>query len=485
MKPKTLSAFLSLLVILVVSLTTFLPVPISSADPHIELSRTAGSVGSMFNVRGYDFTKGNYYYIFFGTTYLDSSTVNDQGEFTSSITIPDIAGKPYYVITAATSQDKLSRPDFDFEFDETAAANFEVKDIYLKLKADNGTVSNPIEINGYGFTKDYYYYVFFKETYKGTGIVDSSGTFSKSITTPSQPAGFYEISVMASKSSNSSPKYTSDYDESAIAQFEIVIQGSISIDDSSGNVGDTFKLNGSFFSPGKKTTVYWDGEKIGDTFTSSSSGTFEDQEYKVPETTYGPHSIKVVDSSRTFGALSYSVTPKITLSSPSVTGANPITVSGTGFKASSIITFSVDGTALNTTLSTSVLGTLSSTSITITNVSSGSHVLRVQDGAGNSASKNIEVSSPVTIQTPTPTPTSTPTPTPTKSTTPVQTTTATTSVISTTTSPTQTTTVPQPSSTSSSSGIPGWAIVVIIITGIIILVVIVLLTRKSTPKNKP
>jgi hypothetical protein len=481
MKPKYLSALLSLSVVLTMLLIAFPGVvPVFASDPHIELSRTAGAAGSTFNVRGYDFTKSNYYYIFFGNSYLDSSTVNDQGEFTSSITVPDVAGKPNYVITAATSQDKLSRPDFDYEFDETAIANFEVKDIYLKLKSDNGTVSNPFEINGYGFTKDYYYYIFFDEIYRANGTVDSNGQFTKSITPPSQPSGFYEIAVMASKSSNNSHMYSADYDESAVTQFEIVIEGSISIDDSSGNVGDTFKLNGSFFSPGKKTTVYWDGTKIGDTFTSSSSGTFEDQEYKVPETTYGPHTVKIVDSSRTFGALIYSVTPKITLSSPSVTGANPITVSGTGFKASSNISFSVDGTALNTSASSSTLGSLSSTSVTIINVSSGSHVLKAQDASGNSAGANIDVSSPITVTTPTPTPTKSST---TVQTTPTSTTLVTSTVPVTTPASTQTTTTPQPSSTPSSSGIPGWAIVVIIITGIIILALIIFLTRKSTPKK--
>jgi hypothetical protein len=477
MKSKNFSAILSLLIALALIITAFLPaISVSADSAYLEMSRKAGSAGEMFDVRGYDFSKGDYYYVFFGEKYCGGGVVDEEGEFIESISVPDDVENQIYLITAGTSLDDLNGPDLDYDFDETVTADFEVKDIEIKLKSISGTISNPIEISGTGFSKDYNYYIFFDETYRATGTVESNGTFTRSIPTPSKQSGFYEIAVMASQSRNGSPSYTDDYDESAVIQFEIVVEAALGIDDNSGYVGDTFNLTGSFFGAGKKVTVYWDETKIGDTFSASSGGTFEDAAYKVPETPFGTHTVKAVDSSRTFGAVSYTVNPRFMISSTSITGGVPFEVSCTGFKGSSSLTFFVGDTALKTTANTSALGSLSSASLTISNVSSGSYIFKAQDASGNSASVNINITGSTSVTTPTPTVTSTPTQTtsiPTTSTTstvPVSTTT-----VTQTTTATQTTTTPQPSPTPST--FPVWAIVIIIITIILILVVILIVSR--------
>lgn len=480
MKSNKFSAILSLLIALALIITAFLPaISVSASSAYLEMSRKAGSAGDMFDVRGYDFSKGDYYYVFFAEKYCGGGVVDDEGEFIESISVPDDVDNQIYLITAGTSLDDLNAPDLDYGFDETVTADFEVKDIELKLKSISGTLSKPIEISGTGFSKDYNYYIFFDEIYRATGTVESNGTFDRSIPTPSKPAGFYEIAVMASQSRNGSPSYTDDYDESAVIQFEIVVEAALGIDDNSGYVGDTFNLTGAFFNPGKKITVYWDETKIGDTFTASSSGTFEDAAYKVPETPFGTHTVKAVDSSRTFGVVSYTVNSRVMVSSTSITGGVPIEVNCTGFKDSSTLTFYVDDTALKTTANTSQLGTLSRASLTISNVSSGSHIFKAQDASGNSASININVTGSTSVTTPTPTPT----PTPTTSTSVPTTSTPTATITSTipvttptqTTTGTQTTTVPQPTPTPTS--FPVWAIVIIIITIILILVVVLIISR--------
>jgi hypothetical protein len=479
MKAKKIPPFLTLLAVLAMLISIFPAiVPVSAASgPYLELSRTAGVAGADINIRGYHFSTGDYYYIFFGEKYLGRGVINDDSEFTRSVTIPDGTSPGNYVITAGTTGDDLNGPYLDYDYDETVTIDFLVKDISIKLNSDSGPVSDAIEINGSGFTKDYYYYIFFDEIYRASGTVDADGKLTKSIPTPSKPTGFYEIAVMASQSSKGNPSYSADYAESATAQYEIVIEASIAIDKVSGNVGDTFKLTGNSFNANKTITVYWDKTKIGSTFTASSSGTFEDEAFTVPETSSGSHTIKVMDTSRTFGAVSYSVAPKISLSSASIISGNIVTVNGTGFKASSTLTFYVDDTVLSPSGSSSALGTLGHTSLTVSVGSAGNHVFKVKDDSGNAASANINVSVPTPAPTPTPTPTQT-------STTSITATSATTSTSTTTSTPTTThvTNTPQPSNTPTPTGFPVWAIVAIIVSVIIIVAVVVFLAR--LPKTK-
>jgi hypothetical protein len=415
MKPNHPVVFLSLLVVLALLLTAFLPVAVSaSSDSYIELSKISGSAGTSITISGYDFTEDYFYYVFFDGTYKAKGSIDENGEFTKSFTIPSSANPgETYEIAVFASETARSGPDYTDDFDESAYANFDVTEIYIQLDYESGKAGDSIEIYGYGFSEDYYYYVFFDETYKSKGNIDEYGEFTKTLTIPSSvDAGeTYEIRVFASESSNSSPSYNDDYDESATADFKIdEADPFLEIDSYSGKAGDTFKLSGSDFGSEKTITVYWDETKIGPTFSASPEGEFSEQEYTVPETPYGIHTIKVMNSAGTFYTLEYSVDPKISLSNDSVDAGNSITVSGSGFEGSSTLTFYLDSTALETTGKTSSSGTLSSTSVLIpdSGVPSGDHVIEVQDASGNSATANINISIPEPVATPSPAVISTP-----------------------------------------------------------------------------
>jgi hypothetical protein len=404
MKPKNIAVFLSLTLVLAILLTAFLPIAVSaSTDSYIELSKSSGSTGTSISINGYDFSEGYFYYIFFDGVYKSKGNINDDGEFVKTFIIPSSAnvGETYEIAVFA-SESAHGDPEYDDGYDESAYADFDVTEIYIELDSENGKTGDSIEIYGYGFSVDYYYYVFFDETYKSKGTIDENGEFTQTLTIPSSvDAGKeYEIKVFASESNNSSPTYTDDYNESTFTDFQVdEAEPFLEINIDSGNVGDAFNLGGSDFGAEKTITVYWDETKIGPVFNASSNGDFSDREFIVPETPYGIHTVKVINSAGAFYTLSYFVDPKINLSSTSVTGGNSITVSGTGFEASSQVIFYLDSTALDTTGKTSSTGTLKSTSILIPDSEdfSGSHFIEVQDAAGNSASMNIEISPPTPV----------------------------------------------------------------------------------------
>lgn len=498
MKPYSPSAFLSLIVVLALLLTTFLPVTVSaSSESYIELSKNSGSSGASITISGYDFTEDYYYYVFFDETYKSKGSIDDNGEFTKSLTIPSSADAGMtYEIAVFASETAHDDPEYFDDYDESAYTDFEVTEIYIELDYESGKAGDSIEIFGYGFSEDYYYYVFFDETYKSKGTIDEYGEFTKTLTIPSSvDAGeSYEIKVFASESSNNSPSYNDDYDESATADFQVdEADPFLEIDSDSGNVGDTFNLSGSDFGAEKTITVYWDETKIGSTFNASSDGDFSDREYTVPETPYGIHTIKVMNSAGTYYTVEFSVGPKISLPSTSVIGGNSIIVSGTGFEASSTITFYFDSTTLDASGKTSSTGTLNSASVHIPDSedSYGSHVLEVQDASGNSASAEIEVSAPETVVTSTtseiaPPVQTTSVPVVTNNPAPAQNTTGAVNTRNPSQTSTQAVNPPDQANQSQQqaqgpapSGLPVWVIVIIIIAAVaVIMLIITLIARR-------
>jgi len=519
LKIKRLSAVLSMVVVLAMLLTAFMPAAVSASSPSIELDDDSVEAGHSVEITGSDFSDTYYYYIYFDEDYMKSGKTDSDGEFTKSITIPSGTDEDDYdIVVLAFDGSYSDYEDFDAasdDADESAEASIAVSessddssDASIELDDDSITAGDSVEITGSDFTDGYKYYVYFDETYKGNGTIDDDGELSKTITIPSSTdADDYDIVVLAFDGSYSDYKeYDSasdDADESAEASItvESAEEAAVTLSATTGKVGDTFTISGTDFGATKVVTIYWDGTKIGSTFTTSSSGAFSGKEFTVPETYYGSHTIKVIDASSNTDSVSYAVTPAIVLSSTSVASGSTISVSGTGFKASSTITFVVDDVTMTTIATSSSKGTLSSTSVIITGVAGGSHVLKAQDSAGYSITATINVTVPTpTPTTPAPVPT-TAAPAPVQTTAapaPVQTTAAPAPVQTTVAAPVQTSAAPmnnnqptqannnqpgqgqQPPQQSSSSSFPVWAIIVIIVVVLIILAVVFMIVRRRS-----
>jgi len=200
----------------------------------------------------------------------------------------------------------------------------------------------------------------------------SSG--SCNVTIPATAKGTYYMHV-ESLVDNSDPAYT----------LSFTLQPKItSISSSSGYVGDTVTVSGTGFAQ-ETVTVKFGSYTFG-TYAVGINGNLS-LTTAVPEMPYGPKNVTAEGSlsgTITYLALTFTVNPKISLSTNSGVYNTTITVSGTGFDASSTITITWDGTDTTTTTSSNSLGSFS-TNYTPPN-SAGAHTIAAHDATSHTAS---------------------------------------------------------------------------------------------------
>jgi hypothetical protein len=212
--------------------------------PNITLGGDSGMVGSVTTISGNNFTKNDYCYIFFDQILISNGCkVDANGLVLINVTIPQ-SNVGLHQIKIYTDGGSLYAPKFNYtSYAEQAAADFTIKGSTvvttkvptatktslsknpgLVLNKNSGTVGSNITITGSNFTFNNYCYIFFDQTPISTGgRVDSSGSFSISVTIPQSATGAHQIKVISSSYSTNTLKYdTTNYDEAAVANFSIV-----------------------------------------------------------------------------------------------------------------------------------------------------------------------------------------------------------------------------------------------------------------------
>jgi hypothetical protein len=177
--------------------------------------------------------------------------------------------------------------------------------------------------------------------------------------------------------------------------FVVYQQPHITLNDSDGYVGDPITMTGTVFTPSTTATIYF-GTTTWGTVTVPASGNFT-KYLNIPATANGDHTIKVTDySGYDSNSATYTVYEKITISSATGAVGSTTSVTGTGFAASTTVSFYFDEVATGGTATTDANGGFTF-SLTIPSVSSGSHIIRAQDSAGNSDMKTYTISQKITV----------------------------------------------------------------------------------------
>jgi len=247
----------------------------------------------------------------------------------------------------------------------------------ISLSANSGVYNTTITVSGTGFDPSSTITI----TWDGTDTTtttpsNSLGSFSTNYTPPNQ-AGAHTIAAHDAAG------------HTASGLTYVVINPSITISASSGNVGDSITIDGTAFKPSSTITITWDGANTSTTTTSSSTGTFS-QSFTIPEAVYGTHTIGAHDADNNSAPTkNFSITPKITLSSSSGPVGTQITVSGTGFNGSSTITLTWDGTDTSSTTQSNASGSFSSLNYTIPTTTGGNHNINAHDNAGHTAANVV------------------------------------------------------------------------------------------------
>ena len=212
----------------------------------------------------------------------------------------------------------------------------------VTISPSSGTAGTTITVSGSGYTADNYYTITFAygtafSDVIGSGTVGAGGDIlSTSFIIPEIPGGAYTIRV----------ETFGTISESRTGTFTLTSK--ITLDKTSGLVGDEVTVDGTCFAASSGITIYFGIEEVG-TATTNASGKFTDAAFLVPESYNGSHTIKAQDASANSATKSFSTKQSITITPITGSAGDGVTVSGTGFKARKAITITFDVLAVTTT----------------------------------------------------------------------------------------------------------------------------------------
>ena len=310
-----------LLVVLVVCLVAMalpaVPAQAICVPWDIELSPESGPPGTEVAVVGDRFDAGKYVDIYYDGVLVSEGTETDSsGDFTIIIRIPE-GCSGYYQVHA------------DVRYAE-ADAYFQVKP-GLTVSPGKGPLGTNVTVKGQGFAKNeegielMYYLNGSYKAIEGNIIADARGSWETSFQVPLSTRGEHEIDAEGAESK--------DY-KVEDATFRVTAE--ISIDKSSGIVGDTITMSGSRFAANEKgIKILFDGQALVTDIKANSEGEWQES-FQVPKMPAGEYSI-TAEGEKTrredTAELNLEIKPEFILSHDQGYVGMDLTVTGRGFPA--------------------------------------------------------------------------------------------------------------------------------------------------------
>jgi len=319
-----------LLIILGVCLIAIsLPVAPAQAQcggPFIELSPKSGLPGTEVIVYGYDFTEGVLVDIYYDGNLLATDRTDSRGDFTIIITIPEGCQRHYQVLAAG----KYASVDTYFTINPG-----------LTVTPDEGPVGTTVTVKGLGFAQNeegielMYYLNDSYETIERNIIANASGSWERSFQIPPSTRGEHKLDAEGA---------VSKLYEVTDAIFRVTAE--ISLDKSSGSVGDTITMTCSRFTANEKDIrILFDGEARVTGIKANSKGDWE-ASFEVPEMPAGGYEV-TAEGEHTkredISELRFEIKPDIVLSPNEGHVGTDLAVTGHGFAANEDVNITYDG----------------------------------------------------------------------------------------------------------------------------------------------
>ena len=314
-----------LVIVLVVCLiATALPAVPAQAQvcdgPFIELSPSSGAPGTEVAVVGDRFDAGKYVDIYYAGTIIATDRTNISGDFTILFTVPE-GCKGAYQVHAKVG----AHVGYD-----TADAYFTVKP-GLTVSPEKGPVGTTVTVEGRGFAEDEedielrYYLDGTYETVESNITANAKGSWETSFQIPPSTRGEHKLDAEGA---------VSRLYEVEDATFEVTPE--ISIDKSSGSVGENITITGSRFAANERgIKILFDGEAVVTDIEADDEGDWEES-FEVPDMSTGEYSV-TAEGEQTreedLGELSFEIGPAIILSPDEGYVGMNLTVTGRGFAA--------------------------------------------------------------------------------------------------------------------------------------------------------
>jgi len=330
---RLLSRVLVILVICLIAVALLaVPAQAVCVPWDIELSPESGPPGTEVEVYGHDFSEGKPVDIYYDGILVSEGTKTDSsGDFTIIIRIPEGCNGHYQVHA-------------DIGYAE-ADTYFHVKP-GLTVSPEKGPAGTAVTVEGQGFAKNeagielMYYLNGSYQTIERNIVANGKGSWETSFQIPSSTRGEHELDAEGDESR---------FYEVEDATFRVTAE--ISIDKSSGIVGDTITMTGSRFAANEKSiTILFDNQAVVTEIKANSEGYWEES-FEVPEMPTGEYSVtaegeqtKKEDS----GEFSFEIKPDFVLSPAEGHVGMDLTVTGRGFAASKDVNITYDGSRVAT-----------------------------------------------------------------------------------------------------------------------------------------
>jgi len=357
-------------VVLIICLVTIcLPVAlVQAASPSITVSPSSGVPGEEVRVRGYNFTANEWVDIYYDGDLIDEIQTDDDGDF------------PWVTFTLPESYAGVHKVRAQLNSTNYVEDDFTVKP-GLTVSPEEGPVGTNVTVKGLGFAAnetniEVRYYLDGNYTTVASNIsANATGSWQRSFLIPSSAEGSRKIDAKGDSSGFAAVKD---------ASFEV--KPGISLDRTSGSLGQNITMTGSGFGAGERDiTILFSGQPVRTGIRADNTGYWQ-EDFVVPHMPKGAHNVTAEGESTpqsAIGRLSFNITPGLVLSPDEGHVDMDLTVTGGGFPINDDVVVKYEGSQQSTT------STNSSGSFTVVfpvpESQHGERAVTAEDNAGNSA----------------------------------------------------------------------------------------------------
>jgi len=333
----------------------------------MSVNPTSGTAGTTVTVNGTGYTlyNGQTLYILFNYVFAQSAAVSN-GTFSASFPVP----ASYTTAMAAPITVQQTSATYDVTNQIGVAVYFNVTARSITVTPTSRYVGEQVTVTGTGFAASSqvtFYWDNVAVTASAT-TTDTNGAFANAtLTVPPTARGSHTIK--AQDASNNSATST------------VTVMPKITINLSSGAVGDTVTVGGTGFAGGATVTFYFDTSNVGTT-GADTSGTFTGSTFTVPPTSRGSHTIKAQDNSANFATTLFTIGQKISITPDTGASGATVTVTGSGFSTSRTITLKYNAVPVTTSPASVITDTNGSftASFTVPTGGAGTYPVEASDG---------------------------------------------------------------------------------------------------------